>query len=261
MWSLCTDCCLLTDFFFPLCFSACFFFLLFLSDFFGSIGDVFSVHSVPNPDPVSEFSLLRSYGPSVPSEQLEQLVDAFGELRHLVLEGTFTYPYSTRELVAIVRHLQANPNEGIGECIGVRSIRSRRYEEFERSVCEAWHPAFVERTAARGADQSDGSDSAASAETGTNVDQHEWSWCWCQASGIELQHHFRLRCSSWRCCSRHCESFLLHCVLRSILPARRFSSCTRPFFPSAPFLGFLRIPQRSFLGFAPRWPRESKRIV
>jgi len=83
------------------------------TDFFGAIGDVFSVHSVPNPDPVSERALLQSYGPHVPLEQIAQLVDAFSELRALVLEGTFNYPYSTRELVAIVRHLESNPDDGL----------------------------------------------------------------------------------------------------------------------------------------------------
>jgi hypothetical protein len=83
------------------------------TDFFGAIGDVFSVHSVPNPDPVSERALLQSYGPHVPLEQIAQLVDAFSELRALVLEGTFNYPYSTRELVAIVRHLEFNPDDGL----------------------------------------------------------------------------------------------------------------------------------------------------
>lgn len=74
---------------------------------------MFSVHSVPNPDPVSERALLQSYGPHVPLEQIAQLVDAFSELRALVLEGTFNYPYSTRELVAIVRHLESNPDDGL----------------------------------------------------------------------------------------------------------------------------------------------------
>jgi MoxR-like ATPase len=83
------------------------------NDFFKAIGDVFSVHSVPNPEPESEVELLRSYGKEVPLEVLRQLVEVFNELRHLVLEGTFVYPYSTRELVAIVKHLSSFPADGL----------------------------------------------------------------------------------------------------------------------------------------------------
>jgi hypothetical protein len=83
------------------------------SDFFRENGDVFSVHSVPNPEPDSEIELLRSYGPNVPIDMIKQLVDVFGNLRQLVLEGTFSYPYSTRELVAIVKQLERFPRDGL----------------------------------------------------------------------------------------------------------------------------------------------------
>ena len=83
------------------------------NDFFRECGDIFSCHVINNPDALSEMALLRSYGPSVPIELLEKLIEVFSALRQLVEDGVFAYPYSTRELVAIVRHLQQFPHDGL----------------------------------------------------------------------------------------------------------------------------------------------------
>ncbi len=61
---------------------------------------------VSNPEPDSELALLRAYGPDVPEPLLRQLVASFGALRAQVDEGVFSYPYSTRELVNVVKHMQ-----------------------------------------------------------------------------------------------------------------------------------------------------------
>ena len=50
--------------------------------------------------------MLRKYGKDVPEPQLQKLVAAFGELRDLADRGLISYPYSTREVVNIVKHLQ-----------------------------------------------------------------------------------------------------------------------------------------------------------
>ena len=50
--------------------------------------------------------MLRQYGPNVPEPILQKLVAAFGELRNLADQGIINYPYSTREVVNIVKHLQ-----------------------------------------------------------------------------------------------------------------------------------------------------------
>lgn len=50
--------------------------------------------------------MLQQYGPSVPLENLRRLSTAFGELRQLALNNQLTYPYSIRELVNIVKHLE-----------------------------------------------------------------------------------------------------------------------------------------------------------
>lgn len=87
------------------------------NDFYREIGDVFSCHAVDNPDMASEMYLLRKYGPNVPEDLLEKMSAAFTDLRKLVDEGLISYPYSTRELVNIVRHMQIYPDEGISKTL------------------------------------------------------------------------------------------------------------------------------------------------
>lgn len=52
--------------------------------------------------------MLKQYGPNVPQHILTMLVDAFAELRCLVDVGQIAYPYSTREVVNVVKHLQVH---------------------------------------------------------------------------------------------------------------------------------------------------------
>ncbi|XP_036613372.1 von Willebrand factor A domain-containing protein 8 [Trichosurus vulpecula] len=87
------------------------------NDFFGTLGDIFSCHAVDNPKPQSELEMLRQYGPNVPEPVLQKLVAAFGELRHLADQGIINYPYSTREVVNIVKHLQKFPTEGLANVV------------------------------------------------------------------------------------------------------------------------------------------------
>ncbi|XP_060072942.1 von Willebrand factor A domain-containing protein 8-like [Ylistrum balloti] len=83
------------------------------NDFFGSMGDIFSCHAIDNPDMESELAMLRQYGPNVPETTLKKLVQAFGELRNMADQGLIAYPYSTREVVNIVKHIQKYPDEGL----------------------------------------------------------------------------------------------------------------------------------------------------
>ncbi|XP_023587391.1 von Willebrand factor A domain-containing protein 8 isoform X3 [Trichechus manatus latirostris] len=87
------------------------------NDFFGTLGDIFSCHAVDNPKPHSELEMLRQYGPNVPKPILQKLVAAFGELRSLADQGIINYPYSTREVVNIVKHLQRFPTEGLSSVV------------------------------------------------------------------------------------------------------------------------------------------------
>ncbi|PSN51375.1 von Willebrand factor A domain-containing protein 8, partial [Blattella germanica] len=87
------------------------------NDFFGALGDLFSCHAVDNPSPESELSLLEQYGPNVPGKIIMKLVKAFGELRNMADQGLVQYPYSTREVVNIVKHLQEFPNESLASVV------------------------------------------------------------------------------------------------------------------------------------------------
>ncbi|CAG5865389.1 unnamed protein product [Menidia menidia] len=87
------------------------------NDFFGALGDIFSCHAVDNPKPQAELAMLKQYGPDVPDATLQKLVAAFGELRSMADQGTITYPYSTREVVNIVKHLQKFPAEGLASVV------------------------------------------------------------------------------------------------------------------------------------------------
>jgi hypothetical protein len=81
------------------------------------IGDVFSTHCVDNPDLDSELQLLRRYGPDVERSTLEKLALAFRDLREKVEDGGLNYPYSTRELVSVVKHIQAFPHDGTSRAL------------------------------------------------------------------------------------------------------------------------------------------------
>ncbi|KAJ3344252.1 hypothetical protein HDU93_000042 [Gonapodya sp. JEL0774] len=83
------------------------------NDFYGAIGDVLSTHAVDNPDPQSELSLLSQAAPGVSRTVLRRLVEAFGDLRVAFDEGLVAYPYSLRELMNIVRHLQQFPDDSL----------------------------------------------------------------------------------------------------------------------------------------------------
>ena len=77
------------------------------NDFFREMGDAFACHAVSNPDQASEMLLLRQYSPTLPQTLLEMLTGAFKDLRALTDSGKLTYPYSTRELVNVIKHLTA----------------------------------------------------------------------------------------------------------------------------------------------------------
>jgi len=76
------------------------------NDLYRLIGDVFAVHCIDNPDAISEFNMLKKYAPDLSEDLLEKLISSFNELRNMVNEGQLNYPYSTRELVSVVKHLQ-----------------------------------------------------------------------------------------------------------------------------------------------------------
>lgn len=88
------------------------------NDFFASMGHLFSCHAIDNPEMESEVQLLKQYGPNVDEKLIKRLVRAFGELRSMADTSQISYPYSTREVVNIVKHLNKYPDENVSELIG-----------------------------------------------------------------------------------------------------------------------------------------------
>lgn len=87
------------------------------NDFFGALGDLFSCHAVDNPSTESEVALLSQYAPDVSPELISRLVSAFAQLRDMADQGLVSYPYSTREVVNIVKHLQAYPEDTLADTV------------------------------------------------------------------------------------------------------------------------------------------------
>lgn len=87
------------------------------NDFFGALGDLFSTHTVDNPSVEDEIQLLKRYGPNVDEQIIFKLVKAFGKLRNMADQGLVSYPYSTREVVNIVKHLEKFPQEPLSKVV------------------------------------------------------------------------------------------------------------------------------------------------
>lgn len=86
-------------------------------NFFGECGDLFQTQYVDNPSGENTLKMLKSYAPSVNEEILLKLISCFDDLRQLNFEGVIQYPYSTRELVSISKHLQFFPRDGISKAV------------------------------------------------------------------------------------------------------------------------------------------------
>lgn len=79
------------------------------------VGEGFSSYAVANPDAASEIELLERMAPNVDRRLIEKLVLAFQDLRAAFEEDLINHPYSLRELIHIVRHLNKYPQEPLGE--------------------------------------------------------------------------------------------------------------------------------------------------
>eukprot|EP01062_Namystynia_karyoxenos_P030185 TRINITY_DN22568_c0_g1_i1.p1 TRINITY_DN22568_c0_g1~~TRINITY_DN22568_c0_g1_i1.p1 ORF type:complete len:1930 (+),score=635.49 TRINITY_DN22568_c0_g1_i1:92-5881(+) len=108
------------------------------NDLFRECGDVFSVFCIDNPDPASETQLLRAVAPSVHSEVLGRLVRSFAVLRKHHQDGKLAYPYSTRELLHVVRHLHANPSSRVAD--GLANVLS--FDRMDAAAAALLKPVF-----------------------------------------------------------------------------------------------------------------------
>jgi MoxR-like ATPase len=87
------------------------------NDFYRVCGDLFQTYVLQNPDAASQLKLLASIAPSVPESVLNQLILAFGKLTKLCENGSINYPFSLRELIAVVKHLKAFPQDGLFQAL------------------------------------------------------------------------------------------------------------------------------------------------
>ncbi|ESN95825.1 hypothetical protein HELRODRAFT_193483 [Helobdella robusta] len=83
------------------------------NDFFAAVGDAFSTHAVDNPSAASQLNMLKKYAPSADETTLRQVAELFDELRSLSDQGVINHPFSAREAVAVAKHLQMFPNDGL----------------------------------------------------------------------------------------------------------------------------------------------------
>lgn len=81
------------------------------------LGEGFSCYAVANPDLESEVRLLLQAAPSVDEGLVRKLDLAFHDLRDAFDAGLVTYPYSLRELLHIVRHMDKYPNESLTDVL------------------------------------------------------------------------------------------------------------------------------------------------
>jgi midasin (ATPase involved in ribosome maturation) len=87
------------------------------NNFFRDVGDIFPTHTIDNPDENSERKLLKKYGPNVKDEIIHKLASVFRDLRLETNTGKIQYPYSTREAVAIVKHLDKYSQDGVSSAL------------------------------------------------------------------------------------------------------------------------------------------------
>ncbi len=74
--------------------------------------------------------MLQQYGSSVSDAILTKLVLAFSELRQMADDGLIAYPYSTREVVNIVKHLQVRTAKYIKTMSFMINFRSNELSSY-----------------------------------------------------------------------------------------------------------------------------------
>ncbi|GAA5900077.1 hypothetical protein JCM6882_002608 [Rhodosporidiobolus microsporus] len=90
------------------------------NSFLQVLGDSFSTYALMNPDADSELRVLQQLAPDLPEALLRKLVEAFQNLRREFDKGALSYPFSLRELLALVRHLRRFPDDPLDQAL--RSI-------------------------------------------------------------------------------------------------------------------------------------------
>jgi von Willebrand factor A domain-containing protein 8 len=87
------------------------------NNLFRECGDIFSVQVIENLDLSSEITLLNAYGPNVPMDVIRRIALAFQDLRSMYENHELSYPYSAREAVSVVKHIQNFPEDGAAAAV------------------------------------------------------------------------------------------------------------------------------------------------
>jgi len=87
------------------------------NDLAREMADVFSCHHVAAMDMESNRYILSSYGPNVNSSIINKIVQIWEHLRLAHEKGVIVYPFSLREAVAIVKHINEYPDDGIEQAV------------------------------------------------------------------------------------------------------------------------------------------------
>ncbi len=87
------------------------------NDLAREMSDIFSCHNVNAMDMKSHERILNSYGPAVQAQVIDNIVHIWEELRIAHEKGLLLYPFSIRESVNVVKHLNEYPNDGIENAI------------------------------------------------------------------------------------------------------------------------------------------------
>ena len=83
------------------------------NNFFQTCGDLFDTLVIENPDEESEVRLLQAFAPNRPTDELTRVARVFAGLRKQYESGVLDYPFSAREAVAVARHAESYPVEGV----------------------------------------------------------------------------------------------------------------------------------------------------
>lgn len=87
------------------------------NDLAREMADVFSCHIVPPIDTESHKQILLSYGPKVHNDIIDLIVQIWEDLRIAHTHGLIVYPFSVRESVNVVKHLNQYPEDGIQDAV------------------------------------------------------------------------------------------------------------------------------------------------
>lgn len=108
------------------------------NDLAREMADVFSCHNVPAMDVDSNRQILRSYGPNVSSDLIDKVARAWEDLRIAHEKGIVVYPFSLREAVGVVKHLNAFPKDGIQ--VAVENVIS--FDRFDEALVKRLDSMF-----------------------------------------------------------------------------------------------------------------------